>query len=70
LTETGLHDAAVLIPVGIAGTFAGAWMAKRLPSALFFDFIQLALLAVSVLQISGSITALIGGSRVGEAGFR
>ena len=28
LTETGLHDAAVLIPVGIAGTFAGAWMAK------------------------------------------
>jgi uncharacterized protein len=61
LTETGLHDAAFLVPVGIAGTFAGSWIAKRLPPVFFFGFIQLALLVVSVLQITESIAAVIGG---------
>ena len=50
-----LMDAAYLVPFAIAGTFAGAFLTKKIPDKLFFLWVQIGLFAISLKLIWSSL---------------
>lgn len=55
LSFANLEVAAVLVPFGIAGTFAGAKLVRVLPQATFFRLVELALFLVSAKLVWDSV---------------
>ena len=57
---TGLRTAAMLVPVAIAGTVAGAFLTKVIPDKLFFRLVQITLFAVSIKLVFDGVNGLLG----------
>lgn len=53
-TANDLRSALVLIPFAIGGTYLGAILTKKIPDALFFTLVQIALFGVSLKLIWGT----------------
>lgn len=51
LSTANLKTSAVLIPVAVAGTFAGVRLVRVIPERAFFNFVQIALFLVSIKLI-------------------
>jgi uncharacterized protein len=43
-----LHEALLLSPVAVFGTFAGAWLTRIIPDRLFFQLVTIALFFISL----------------------
>ena len=52
LDTANLKASMLLMPVAVAGTFAGVWLVRVIPQRAYFLFIHAALLAVSVKLVA------------------
>jgi uncharacterized protein len=57
---SGLRAAAMLVPIAIAGTVAGAFLTRIIPDKLFFRFVQTMLFALSLKLVFDGLSGLLG----------
>lgn len=54
-STANLRTSALLIPIAVAGTFAGVRLVRVLPEKFYFNFVQIMLLAISVKLIADAL---------------
>ena len=57
LSTANLHVSAVLVPVAIAGTFAGVRLVRVIPERIYFNFVQVTLFLVSIKLIYDAVVS-------------
>lgn len=60
LNPANLTVTAALMPVAVAATFAGVWLTRRLPEALFYKLVMAALFLISAKLTYDGAVGLIG----------
>jgi uncharacterized membrane protein YfcA len=60
LSPANLRDAAILVPVAVLGTVAGARLTRVLPDVLFFRLVTLALFVISLKLVWDGVVGLVG----------
>ena len=61
LSLANLRAAAILFPVGIASTLATVRLVRRLPDRMFFVFVQVTLLLISLKLLADGVAMLLRG---------